>query len=194
MGDKVDIVKIIAIAADIVTITGVTVLAVISSIRRNKELLAFKVNLFLTYSLRAVLIIIFVGLTLVVIKEPYAMVLAIFKGSSNGELWENGKELQHILAYFAVGVIEIIVVWIFGTIVWTSSTVYATNFINILVPGRPFKGRKSIPSLEILSAIYGSDIHTVDLTDILRQMIVDSKLKVTANNLLGGDQHPGIGK
>jgi hypothetical protein len=195
MDNDFDILKAIAIIADIVTISGVTILTIMSSIRKDKDLIAFKINLYLTYFVRAVGIIIVSGIVLIFIKEPYTIVLALFKGQSNGELWEEGKEIQHILSYFISGVIAFTVIWTVGTIIWTSSTKYAFDFFNLLIPGRPFRFNFQLnPKLDILSAIYGSETNTTDLTDTLRQMVKDQKLNVVANNLLGGDPHPGVVK
>ena len=195
MEQDFDILKVIGTIADIVTISGITILTVLSSIRKDKDLIAFKINLYLTYFLRSVGIILFGGLILIFIQEPYNFFLALLKGQSNGELWEKGKEIQHLLAYFATAVIGVSILWTISTIIWTSSFKYALDFFNILLPGRPFKFKFQLnQKLDILSAIYGSDTNTVDLTGTLRQMVADEKLKVIANNLLGGDPHPGIVK
>ncbi len=195
MEQQFDILKFIGTVADIVTISGITILTIWSSMRKDKEVFAFKINLYLTYFLRSVGIIFIAGVLLIFINEPYTFFLALFKGQTNGELWEKGKEIQHLLSYFATAVIGFSVLWITGTIIWTSSFKYALDFFNILLPGRPFRFKLQLnPKLDILSAIYGSDTNNVDLTESLRQMVKDEKLKVVANNSLGGDPHPGVVK
>ncbi len=195
MKQEFDILKVIGTIADVVTISGITILTIWSSIRKDREVFAFKINLYLTYFIRAVGIIFTAGLLLIFISEPYNFFLALFKGQSNGELWENGKEIQHLLSYFATTIIGLSVLWIIGTVIWTSSLKYALDFFNILLPGRPFRFKLQLnPKLDILSAIYGSDTNNVDLTETLRQMIKDEKLKIVANNSLGGDPHPGVVK
>jgi hypothetical protein len=195
MEQKIDILKVIGIVADIVTISGITFLTIWSSIRKDKEVFAFKINLYLTYFLRSVGIIISANMIFLLINEPYTFFLALFKGQTNGELWESGKEVQHLLSYFASTIIGLSILWIIGTIIWTSSFKYALDFFNVLLPGKPFRLKLQLnPKLDILSAIYGSDTNVVDLTETLRQMIKDEKLKVVANNSLGGDPHPGVVK
>lgn len=185
----------IGTVADIVTISGITILTIWSSLRKNKEVVAFKINLYLTYFLRTAIIIFTAGIIIKLIGEPYTFFLALFKGHSNGELWENGKEIHHIVSYFLTTIIGTSILWLIGTVIWTSSFKYAFDFLNILVPGRPFQLKLQLrPKLEILSAIYGSETNTVDLTDAISQMIKDEKLKVIANNSLGGDPHPGVVK
>lgn len=195
MREDLNALKIIGIVADVITISGITILTVMSSIRKNKDLIGFKINLYLTYFIRSVLIVVFVGIILLYIQKPYNFFLTVFKGYANGELWEKGKEIQHIIAYFITTVLVLSVLWTLSTIVWTSSFKYAFDFFNLLLPGRPFKYKLKIKSkLDILSAIYGSDTNTIDITEVLRQMVNDEKLRIIANNELGGDPHPNVKK
>ncbi len=70
---------------------------------------------------------------------------------------------------------------------------YALDFFNVLLPGSPFRLKLQLnPKLDILSAIYRSDTNTVDLTESLRKMIKNKKLKVVANDSLGGDPYLGL--
>jgi Domain of unknown function (DUF3395) len=79
------------------------------------------------------------------------------------------------------------------TTVWTYSFNTAIDLINLVLPKRILL-RKKQAVLEILKAIYGIESKEVDVTTILRNMLLNNSLTVTASNQLAGDPNPGIVK
>ncbi len=69
MEQEFSIFKIIRIVADIMTISGITILTIWSSFRKDKEVFAFKINLYFIYFLRSVGIVLSAGFIVIFIKD-----------------------------------------------------------------------------------------------------------------------------
>lgn len=186
------ILKTISTAADVITLIGV-ITAIGLFKKRNHNLLAFKISMLLQYMLRFAIIIIGTTLIFYITAFLYSFILPIFKGDWGKDLyWEKDKEIQHLLAYVLSACIGLPIFWIYSTIVWTSSFRQTKIFLNHFLPKGTLSTEKEY-ALEIISATYGSK-RIIDVTQLLREMVLNNSLTVTASNELAGDPDVGVRK
>jgi hypothetical protein len=186
-----------SIVADIATITGISTAAVLGLLRKNKSLTGFKVNAFVIKVFRIGMIIIASILLFRYLQPIYEILLIIIKSNNLNLFWENGKEIQYLLAYFITGAIGLFFFWLLVPIIWTSSFAYAIELINLLLPKslkiNTMKFRNEI-IFRIDKAVYGKDDKIIDVTDKLQQMVKNNSLEINASNSLAGDPFVGVMK
>jgi len=184
----------LSVTADVLTIIGLSVASIWGIIKKNKSLTGFRINLFLSYFLKTALII-FISILIFFYSRPiYEAVLVITKGKNTPLLWENGKEIQHLISYFISSAAGISIFWLIATMIWTSSLVYVIGYINLFLP-KSLKIKtdkyRNIMVLDILMAEYKTDnSHSFDVTGKIKEMVKNNMLKITASNNLAGDPHP----
>jgi hypothetical protein len=127
-------------------------------------------------------------------RSIFLLSLQLFNGKIvNLYYWESGYEITYILSYFITLSLFLPVVWILGTLIWTSSFNLTKDFINLFLPENKLL-KKFKPQLEIIKATYGSPQKFIDITAIIKQMIVNNTLSIKASNQLAGDPHEGVVK
>jgi len=191
--DNSNFLRIISSIADFITLAGVVTAIRFAILKRNENLLAFKISIFLQFCLRTAIIAFALFLIYTLTDIIYGFMILVFKGNETSYYWENGKEIGHLLAYFISYTFGISIAWMICTIIWTSSLNHAKDFINLFLPGNKLL-LKQTPNLEILNASYGSDDQKIDVTPILRQMITKNQLTVKVSNEIAGDPHNGVVK
>lgn len=192
------LVEIISLVADIISIVGVSLIAIWGYLKKDKSLTGFKVNYFVSYFLKTALILCVAGLLILALSPLYVFLITILKGNGLPILWESGKEFQHIISYFITAAFGTFLFWLLAPIVWTSSLVYAVELLNIFLPTSKkittdkFKNERTF---QVEKATYRTDnSHSFDVTEQLIGMTINNELKVAASNALAGDPHPGIPK
>jgi len=186
--------KIISVIADFITIAGVITAIRFAILKKNENLFAFRISVFLQYLVRTALIIIFIAILFQWSDFLYGLLLALFKGQWGDDYyWEQGKEIQHLLAYFVTSAFGLSFLWIVCTLIWTSSFNLTKEFINLFLPQNKIL-LKQTPLLEISNATYGTEQNKIDVTQTLRQMIKNNKLTIKASNEIGGDPQYGVAK
>ncbi|MBA4260076.1 MAG: hypothetical protein C0446_13005 [Chitinophaga sp.] len=187
--------KTISIIADFVTLTTVFTAIPFALLRKNKSILAFRVGNFLHYLFRSALILVLSILIFKISELIYFFLLLPFKEKveDNNYVWENGKQIHHIVAYFISGTVGLSLFWLMSSTVWTSSLNTAKEFLNLFLPKNKIF-LKQEPPLEILNATYKTTSAEVDVTQVVRQRVSNNKLIIIANNDLAGDPHPGVPK
>jgi len=189
-----DALQIISIVADFITIAGVIAAIRFAMQKKSLNLIGFQISLFLHYLLRIAIILIVSSILFRASDFFYRLILPLFKNVSETNLyWEKNKEIQHVLAYFITISIFLSITWILITFIWTSSWNLAKDYFNLFLPKNKLLLKRE-PLLEILNATYGTEQKQLDVTDILRQMVIKNSLTVTASNKLAGDPHYGEGK
>ncbi len=128
---------------------------------------------------------------------PYGFILVILKDQATNFYWEQGKEIQHVIAYIIASLLLVVPYGLFCMSVFTSSLYYPKLFLKSIL-GKYYHPDLTIykehVTLEIVEAVYGTTDHSIDVTTILRSMVEAGKLRVIASNGLAGDPHVGIGK
>lgn len=187
--------KIISVFSDLVTIAGVITAIRFAILRKDENVLAFRISQFIHYLFRTAIIIIILAVLYGLTNLIYFIFLLFLKGNvhDTNAYWENGKEFQHILAYFTSYSIGLSIAWIICSFIWTSSWNFAKEFINLFLPKNKILLRQA-PVLEITNATYGSQQKQIDVTQTLRQMIANDKLTIKASNDIWGDPHFGAAK
>lgn len=190
-----DFFKAVGTVADILTIATVISAIPFALLRKNENLLAFKVSRFLHYLLRTAFIFLATVIIFQFSKLIYFIILLPLKGNINDKNfeWESGYELQHILSYFISTTIGLSLFWIISTFLWTSSWNKTKEFLNLFLPKGKLLSKQQSP-LEILSAIYKTSQKEIDVTPAVRQRVIDNKLTITASNEIAGDPDPGVVK
>ncbi len=187
--------------ADLLAITGVSVVFVFGLIKKTKTPTGFMVNQFMSKFFKAGLIIflyiIFIRFFLPLV---YFFILLAIKGYLvyGTEYWEKGKEFQHIFSYMLTTALTLPMFWIIGTIIWTSSLERTVELINLILP-KSLKIQtdryRNETRFDVISALYKTDDnHSLDVTQQVKKMINNDKLEITASNDLGGDPHEGFHK
>ncbi|MCW3127340.1 MAG: repeat protein [Bacteroidetes bacterium] len=191
MNTNTDFFKIVAVTADFIAIGGVIAAIPFALLKKNTNVFAFKISVFLSYLFRSAFIIALAVITWNIMSILLFFELITFNGE--GKAWENGKEIQYLISYFLVSALGLVLLWMCGTIIWTSSFNYAKEFINLFLPKNKLILKKEAV-LEIIRATYGSDQKNIDVTQTVRDLVLNNKLTVQASNSLGGDPHHGTYK
>jgi len=191
------ILKILSVLADVMTVLGIGGVLTYGVLTRDKNLLGRKVYRLIVFFFRLSLVLA-AGIFLYALYEiPYGLMLVALKGQTGHFYWEEGKEIQHVLAY-VVSILFLIVPYsLFGMSVFTASLYYPKLFLKSIMGGYyhpDLSVYKQHVFLEILEAVYGTPKHNIDVTAILRSMVEDDQLRVFANNGLAGDPHKGVRK
>ena len=161
--------------------------AFILSLNKNKNLTAFKVSLFFQTVFR-------IGLTTVWILVLWLTWNSIRSAILGHDVYWNDKNVVPYIVFYILSVlIALILAWGVTLIIWTGSSNATIDFINVIFPFAHLNTNFPLV-LEIIKAVYGSSEHEIDITSILRQMIVDNQLTVKADNTLAGDPHVGVVK
>jgi hypothetical protein len=127
-------------------------------------------------------------------KLIFFVCLQIINGNIvNLYYWESGFEIAYILSYIITLSLILPFIWILGTLIWTSSFNLTKDFINLFLPENKLL-KKFKPQLEIIKATYESPQKSIDITAIVKQMVVNNTLSIKASNQLAGDPHVGVGK
>jgi hypothetical protein len=191
------ILKILSVLADIMTILGIGGVLTYGAVKKDKNLFGRKVYRLLVFAFRLFLVSM-AGILLYSLHEiPYGLSLVILKGHARPYYWEDGKEIQHVLAYIVSSLFLIVPYGLFSMSVFTASLYYPKLFLKSVL-GRYYHPDLSVYkrylSLEILEAVYGSPTHNIDVTAVLRSMVDGGELRVFASNGLAGDPHKGVVK
>lgn len=177
----------VSIAADLITIIVAISGIYVGISKKTKNLTGYKINYYVSLILKVGVISFVFTLIFNIVQ---AIVMAMAKDGFISTPW-------NVLLYITVIAFGIFIFWLITPIVWTSSLVYAIEFINIFLPNnykidaQNFRNRVVF---RIDRAVYGKDTNVVDVTDKLKQMVNNSKLEITASNALAGDPLPGIVK
>jgi hypothetical protein len=187
--------KIISIIADFLTLVTVFTAIPFALLRKNKSILAFRIGNFLHYIFRSALILFSFLIIFKLSDLIYFLLILPFKGQvdDTNYIWENGKEWQHIAAYFISAAFGLSIFWIVSSALWTSSWNTAKEFFNLFLPKNKILLKQESP-LEILNATYKTTYAEIEVTPIARQRVTNNKLTITASNDLAGDPHPGAAK
>lgn len=188
--------KLISVLADLITLAGVITAIRFALLKKDENVLAFRISLFIHYILRMAIIIIFLTLLYGLIYAFYFFFILILKGNVSAEHplnWENGKEFQHILAYFVSSSIGLSVAWMLCSFLWTSSWNLTKEFINLFLPKNKIMTKQAL-LLEITNAVYGSSLKQIDVTQTLRRMVANNTLTIKASNDIAGDPDYGVAK
>ena len=190
-----DFFKTVSTIADFLTLVTVISAIPFALLRKNENLLAFKVSRFLHYILRTAFIILAIVIIFQLAKFLYFIILLSLKGSITDTNfgWESGYEFQHIVSYFISTAIGLSLFWIISSFLWTSSFNKAKDFLNLFLPKGKLLSKQQSP-LEILSAIYKTSQKEIDVTPAVRQRVVDNKLTIMSSNEIAGDPDPGVVK
>lgn len=190
-----DFLKIISIIADFITLLTLITVIPFAFFNKNKSILAFKVGNFLHYLFRLALILLAIIIVYNLSVFIYYFLLLTFKGQIDNEnaLWEKEEAFAHISAYFISGAFGLSILWMLSSLIWTSSLNTSKEFLNLFLPKNKLFIKQE-PVLEILNATYKTNSAELEVTQILRGMIQNNKLTITANNEIAGDPHPGVPK
>jgi hypothetical protein len=182
---------IISKISDIVSIVLFTYGIIYALFRKTRSVIGFQINQFMIKSFRLGVIMV-IGIFLFHLSVfPYTFIILMLKQNTTSFLWEKGKELQHIGAYFITAAIMLPIFWMITSTIWTLSLKYVIDFVNLFLPmSLRFKVDHK-PVLEILHAEYGTQKNRIDVTEKLRTMVNNNSLIITASNELAGD--PDIG-
>jgi len=187
--------KIISIAADLITIIGLVWAGLYGFLKKHRNLIGFRINEFIISIFKIALIAIIGIILFHVFSGLFAFILVLTRGEFRGELWLNEYPISYLLSYFISGSIGIAVLWLASTIVWTGSLIYCKK-----IWGKKTKistlEQSSLKSkkLNILKAEYKTENKSIDVTDKLKKMVKDNQLNIIASNDLAGDPDPGIVK
>lgn len=184
--------KTISVIADLMTILGLGGILTYGIYLKDRNLFGLRIFKIITFSFRLAIIIAIGALSYRLFDFPYAFFLVIFKGDTMNFYWEDGKEIQYIFTYIASGLISLPIVIFSIFSIATSSLYYPKLFLNQISGGYirfNLDKYKHLVALEILEASYGTKIHSIDVTHILRSMVDTGKLQVVAGNQLAGDPH-----
>jgi hypothetical protein len=189
--------KVLSILADAMTVLGVGGVLTYGVFTKDKNLLGRKVYRFIVVAFR-LWIVLAAGILIYALYEiPYGLTLVILKGKTGNFYWEEGKEIQHILAYLVTTLLLIVPYGLLSMSVFTASLYYPKLFLKNILGGYfhpDLSMYKRHVSLEIVEAVYGSPSHNIDVTAILRSMVDAGKLRVFVTNSLAGDPHYGVVK
>ena len=156
--------KTLHLIADVITIVGVGGLVSFAALARDRNLLGRKVFKFLVSTFKLGLSLTVIILTWLVWMVPYAFLLIMFKGDANQFYWEDGKEFQHITAYFVTVSLMLPACGLVVLSIVTGSLYYPKLVLNKITNGSINLARYSdFDVLEILEATYGSAAHTADV-------------------------------
>ena len=189
--------KVLSVLADVMTVLGVGGVLTYGVFKKDKNLLGRKVYRFMVVAFRLCIVLV-VGILIYALYDiPYAIMLVILKGQTGNFYWEEGKEIQHILAYIVTILLLIVPYGLLGMSVFTASLYYPKLFLKTILGGYfhpDLSMYKQHVSLEIVEAVYGSSNHNIDVTAILRSMVDAGKLRIIVSNSLAGDPHYGVVK
>jgi hypothetical protein len=173
--------EILSIAADLVSIFGISAFALLSFIftifKKANDYTSVVISIWVNRISKALLIV--------------AVVLLIslfgYEGVSSLAFLERQPLLFSMFVLFVILAITLSLGWILSVTIWTWSLSQLNFFLSLLGVGR-YPSKK----LEILNAVYGADDRFLDLTAILIGKIDNNHLRIIATNELAGD--PSFGK
>ncbi|MBN2863378.1 MAG: hypothetical protein JXN62_09475 [Bacteroidales bacterium] len=173
----------VSLIADIATIIALIGLSTFGYIRKNKDLIAFKINEFIKFIIK-------LTITLVI---GYLFFILIF--FINTKLLSSWNLLGKITIISILVIILLTILWLTSTIFWTMSLKYVRNFWNFKAFKELSKELKRDTELVIEEAIYkANDVKYFNVTEKLKEMILKNTLKVTSSNFLAGDPLYGVPK
>jgi len=173
----------LSLIADITTIIALFGISLFGYFRKNKDLLAFKINEFFKFILK-------LTFTLVI---GYLFISLLFCINTN--LLGNWNLLGNIAAISVVAIVLLTILWLISTIFWTMSLKYVRNFWNFKALKELYKELTRDKELIIEEALYkANDAIFYNVTEKLKEMIMKNALKVTSSNYLAGDPLWGVPK
>lgn len=205
MISQTEMLHILSVTADCLTVLGISFAAIWSWIQKRKNPTAFNVSQFIVRCFRSALILLmFILLVKFVLSQLFIWLLFVIQGNvpRDFEYWQKGQEVQILCAYFLTLAFSLPLSWVIGTTLWTSSLEYTVITLNLILPeSKKIKTDKYKQKeyLEIIKAEYKTDdAHTANVTETVKGMVKNDKLEITvSNDLVGGpegDPHPGAHK
>jgi hypothetical protein len=150
---------------------------------------------FLKYYVRTIVALFGLLVVSIPLLLIYGLLTMIIKAFTNGStaidyfFCEEGQALAHILAYLFTSVVAIPMFIIVVVTSWSFSTIPARKFINWLFD-REIVAPIPVKGLRIISANYGSNTSNEDVSNVLRERIVNNTLNIAVNNdLVGKELH-----
>ena len=173
----------LSLIADIATIIALIGITSFGYIRKNKDLLAFKINEFIKFIIK---------LTLTLAIGYLFITLVIYISTKLPSSWNS---LGKGAVISVVAVVLLTVLWLLSTILWTLSLKYILNFWNFKALKELSKELTRDTELIIEEAVYkANDAKFFNVTEKLKEMILKNTLKVTSSNFLAGDPLFGVPK
>jgi len=173
----------LSLIADITTIIALIGITSFGYIRKNKDLLAFKINEFIKFIIK-------LTITLAIGYLFITLVICI-----NTKLPSSWNSFGKGAVISIVAVVLLTVLWLLSTILWTMSFKYILNFWNFKALKELSKELSRDTELIIEEAVYkANDVKFFNVTEKLKEMILKNTLKVTSSNFLAGDPLYGVPK
>jgi len=177
----------LSILADLATLVSILAALFLSLKLKSKNLTGYKINRFFSYFFKVSIILFLLFAVWIYLDFIVRSIWPI------GLWWSIDSIRGHVLFYFLVLILVPISLWVICATVWTSSFNTAIDLINFILPVKT-RISKQKGVLEIKKAVYAAPNGEIDVTSILRKMVSDNSLTVTANNQLAGDPQYGVTK
>lgn len=156
----------------------------------DKQIAAqYKVNKFMTYVFRSVLIIIFGLMLFGLLYMLFFYITVADDDYRKYNFFNPDYPMPWIIAWSVAGGLFLVSFTLLSQIIWTFSWDPVKLFMNIMLP--PHKKFKPEPPLEIISAEYKGPNYGYIHTDYIKRMVIDNKLVVMATNGLFGEPEHG---
>jgi hypothetical protein len=178
--------EVLSLTANFVTVTGFSFAFVWGILKKTKTPMGLKINQFMNGLLKMGVLVIFYMVFIPIFGDIYKFVYTSLDGII---FLERINFLKSALAYFSVFATAVPFYWTltvkFDHILYYISEAIRKWTFNIKPES---KGRL----LRIVKAEYKTDdSHSIDVSDKIRRMVFNNKLKITPTNELAGDPHRG---